>query len=188
MFEPKPFAGLTDAHCRKTWNVVRLSIEAAYYEGLLNKHAGTVVVLRPGGQTGPADEVVRALLIRALAWAGNPDNLSLDEIASRVLFIGYVDDEPDDKYTYFALLKALLADRVGMPSGDVRHQAPWLMMPDDIKHQGSATENGLTVGFSGVQSEYDEAIAWSMISWLQAMTRREVAVLVASDHASVLHP
>lgn len=188
MFEPRPFAGLTEEHCRMAWRIVKPSIKEAHKAGLLNKHAGSVVVLRPGGQTGEASKFVQDQLTCALAWGNNPDDPSLEEVADRVLFISRVGDQIEDKYTYFALKKALLADRVGMPSGDVRHLAPWRMQPGDIKHQGGVTENGLTIGFSGVQSEYDEAIAWTMVSWLQAITRREMAALVASDHTSVLHP
>lgn len=194
MLTPDTFAGFTAEHCNIAWKTIVPSFEKAYNGGLLNKLAGTIVVLRPAGQTGmPTKPNIRLWLAEALMWAEENldcyNNPSLKELASRVLFIGCVGDEPEAKYTYFALMKALVAERIGMSSGDIGTVAPWLMQPGDCKFRGAAHENGLTIGFSGVQAVYDEAFAFMMLVLIQAMLREEYAVLMADgDKPMVPHP
>ena len=188
MTKPKQFAGLSEEHCRTAWGITRAAFEAAHGLGILNKHAGTVVVLRPDGvdvaDIQPSQCVMNMLgpvwdLYGAELGLGE---LEITEVAKSVLFIDHIGEEADPKYTGIALKKALLAQRAEMPTGDVHHTAPWLMQPGDILFQGGVTENGLTVGFSGVQSPWDECFSWTMISTVQAELRMEMAEARAGDN------
>jgi hypothetical protein len=174
------FAGLTAKHCEAAWGIVRESFTKAHQVGFLNRLAGVVVVLWPEGVDGPP-------WTPANCWGFR--DLTGEEI-TKILFVGQVDEAAplDLRYAHFAAKKALLAARTGIPSGNVRTIAPWLMMPGDIKWRGGVVENGLAVGFSGVQEVYDEAVAWTMVSWLQAMLRDEMKRLMAGDESFVPDP
>lgn len=73
-------------------------------------------------------------------------------------------------FTQIALQKAVLAARVGMPTGVVVSQKPWLLLGGDYFYEGGIAERigGLAVAVSGAYSQTDSGIA-SMIYSIIAM-------------------
>jgi len=174
MIEIPAFAGLTAKHCRAAWQITQAAFNAAYGLGLTNKLEMSVAVIRPEGNTSPAD--FNGLTTEQLIGFG----LTEDEIA-KILYIDWFGRDPNPKYTLLAAKKGLLSARTGMPSGDVITNAPWLLLPGDVKYRGGVYEDGQAVGASGVQSNWDEFYSWTQLSAQQAITREETLVLAADD-------
>jgi len=186
------FIGLTAEHCRKAWDITRSAFTTAFENQIVSKWDGTVVVFCPTGRTATERERIGYELVRAAFDQYATDEfiaLNHPDVANRILFAGCVGEKPTARYTWYAINKALVAERTGMPSGDVRTVAPWQMVPGDIKFRGGFVENGLVVGFSGVQESYDEAVARTMASWIQGQVREEMdAFLAVHDPAFVPVP
>ena len=176
------FVGLTAEHCRKAWIITCSAFKTAFENQIVSKWDGTVVVFCPAGRTTTEHECIgRDLVIAALDQYATEDFAALNhpDVTNRILFAGCVGEQPNARYTWYALNKALVAERTGMASGDVRMIAPWQMLPGDIKFRGGFVDNGLVIGFSGVQESYDEAIARTMAAWIQGQLREEMDALSA---------
>ncbi len=136
-------------------------IIAANIDGVTNKQAGTIVVLYP--HTGDVAFMSR---------------------------LNY--NHPDaEKYDRIAVAKAVVSKKTGLPSRQVQQEAPHLYLPGMTKWGGAVIRNGLVVAFSGVQAVYDEAIAWSMLAWVEAMCRNEMTRpggVMASDDSFLGDP
>lgn len=145
--------------CVKAWEVVQPLIASAHAEGVINKRAGTIVVLDPTLDYAPS--------LR---------------ISSVAIFMDHVDQTYMDwqKYREIAEAKAMLSFRTGLSSRDVQQLAPHLYKEPindekgDVKWGGSVVRDGLVVAFSGVQAEYDEWISGVMADLLIAMCRRQM--------------
>ena len=183
------FVGLTAEHCRKAWIITRSACKAALDGKILNKWDGTVVVLCPPGlATIEHERIGHELVTDAFDKYATDAFSALDttDVANRVLFAGCVGEQPNPRYTWYAINKALVSERTGMASGDVRTVAPWQMLPGNIKFRGGFVENGLVIGFSGVQEFYDESIARTMAAWIQGLLREEMdAFLAVHDPAFI---
>lgn len=138
------FEGISSDICQIAWLTVLPTIENAARVGLTNKRAGTLVVLDPAH--------------------------------GDILFSASVDEDyPDsEKYDEIAMAKAKLSWRTQMPSRRVQQEAPHLYTEGDTKWGGAVIRNGLVVSFSGVQAVFDEAIAWSVLAWIEAICRYEM--------------
>lgn len=77
--------------------------------------------------------------------------------------------EWEHPYHLHARSKALVSWRTGLPSRLVRKCMPQLSHYGDTAFWGSVALDGIIVGASGVQSEYDEAVAMSVAAWLRAL-------------------
>lgn len=88
------------------------------------------------------------------------------------LFTGTVGDR-QGHFLEYATAKARLSSRTGYDTTRVRQDVPHLFRAGDIKWPGGVYREGLAVGFSGVQGEYDEMISEWFISTLRAMCRVE---------------
>lgn len=151
---------LTQPMCERAWDVVLPAIRAAADDGVINKRAGTIVVLDP-----------------TMAYA---PGVRVSSVAVYMEHVSLVYPEWD-KYQKLAEAKAMLSWRTGRSSHDVQQNAPHLYLEPqnaddqgDIKWGGSVVRDGLVVAFSGVQPEYDEWIADTMAGLLIAMCRREM--------------
>lgn len=151
---------LTRAMCERAWNVVLAAVETAAGDGVINKHAGTIVVLDPTMAYAPSVRISSVALFMEHVTAAHPEW---------------------HKYRDFAQAKAMLSWRTGRSSRDVQQNAPHLYLEPqntgdqgDVKWGGSVVRDGLIVAFSGVQPEYDEWIADTMAGLLIAMCRREM--------------
>jgi hypothetical protein len=143
------YEGLTNEICKKAWDIVAVSADAAHEDGVTNKCAGTIVVCFP--HTYPGDKF---------------DVIFIENLAS---------DHPDqEKYERIAVEKAKVSWETGLPSRKVQQDAPHLYRPGMTKWGGSVVENGLIVAFSGVQAVFDEAIAGSMLRWIVAICQDEM--------------
>jgi len=176
------FVGLTADICAQAWSITKAAFYNASSQDLLDKQAGTIVVLRPNGNKVSA---LGCGLVNAAVSEFGTGTLMERGSGLHVLFADHISDVANPRYTWYALQKALLAERTGMPTGTVRETAPWLLNAGDIKWRGGVTENGLTVGFSGVQENFDNAIALTMIDWIQAILRQQFKDFLASDESFV---
>jgi len=148
------FVGLTAEHCRRAWDITRSAFRAAFENRIVSKWDGTVVVFCPGGRTTTEhDRIGHDLVTAALDQYATEEFAAVNQpdVADRILFAGCVGEQPTARYTWYAINKALVAERTGLPSGDVRTLAPWQMLPGNIKFRGGFVDNGLVVGFAGVQ-------------------------------------
>ena len=160
---------LTPEMCHKAWYTIEVAVDAAADDGMINKFAGTIVVLDPTS-------------------GGNAD--------SSVLFKKTLsrDHENAAKYEEFALAKARLSHRTGRSSRDIQVNAPHLFKEPyshevgDLKWGGSVVREGLIVAFSGVEAVFDEMIAGWMADALIAMCRHEMTRpdgIMASDDSYI---
>ncbi len=138
------FTGLTSATCAEAWRITRASINQAFSEGTINKFAGTIIVLDPHNGE---------VLFEAHA---NRDHLK------------------HELYAKIALAKARVSWKTGLPSRVVQQEAPHLYQEGMTKWGGAVIEHKLVVAFSGVQAVFDEAISWTMLSWIFAICRDEM--------------
>lgn len=86
------------------------------------------------------------------------------------LFMAHLGDDPGD-FPEYAEAKARLAQRTGYDTTRLRADHPHLYQAGDIKWPGGVVREGLAVGFSGVQGEYDVMICEWFISTVRAMCR-----------------
>jgi len=144
------FAGLTPEICQQAWAIARPSLEAAVEAGVANQLAGALVVLDP--------------------WTGEE------------VFLAEVDPaHPDaEKFVTYARGKARLAWSTGMASLAVRQDAPHLYREGDIKYPGGVVEHRLAVAFSGIQDEFDIALAGSVLRWIVALCQNGMREVMAA--------
>jgi len=88
------------------------------------------------------------------------------------LFRAHLGDDPFDFYEY-AEAKARVAQRTGHDTTNMRSDYPHLYQAGDIKWPGGIFREGLAVGFSGVQGEYDVMIGEWFVSAVRAICRIE---------------
>lgn len=138
------FTGLNTSICREAWDLVLPSIEFAASEDVINKLAGSVVVLDP--------------------WSGEP--LFTNRINPN--------HDKADLYDKIALAKARVSWETGLTSRQVQQDAPHLYRSGMTKWGGAVIENKLVVAFSGVQAVFDEAISWMVLNWIIALCQDEM--------------
>ena len=88
------------------------------------------------------------------------------------LFTARLGDDPGD-FPQWATAKARLALRTGYDTTRLRNEFPHLYQPGDIKWPGGVLRDGLAMGFSGVQGEYDQMICEWFASAVRAICRIE---------------
>lgn len=86
------------------------------------------------------------------------------------LFMAHLGDDPGD-FPEYAEAKARLAHRTGRDTTSLRMDHPHLYQPGDIKWPGGVFREGLAVGFSGVQGEYDVMICEWFVSAVSAICK-----------------
>lgn len=96
--------------------------------------------------------------------------LDVSNPAGKPMFVGVVGDDPES-YPEYAVSKARLAHRVGLDTTSLRHDLAHLYRMGDIKWPGGIWRDGLAVGFSGVEGEYDVMIAEWFVSAVKAICR-----------------
>lgn len=143
------YAVLTTDICKRAWEIVSVTADAAHEDGITNKFAGTIVVCFP--RTYP-------------------------DVEFDMIFIADLDpNHPDkEKYERIAVEKAKVSWETGLSSRKVQQDAPFLYREGMTKWGGSVVENGLIVAFSGVQAVFDEAIAGTMLRWVVALCQDEM--------------
>lgn len=140
------FTGLTSEICEKAWAIASATISHAYTMETVNKIAGTIIVLDP--------------------YSG-------EVLFQRKVAEGW-DEKDDEKYAEIALSKARVSWETKLPSRVVQQEAPHLYKEGMTKWGGAVIEHNLVVAFSGVQAVFDEAIAWTMLSWIFGICRDEM--------------
>lgn len=86
------------------------------------------------------------------------------------LFTAHI-GEGGEEFVAYAEAKARVAHRTGVDTTTMRDLMPHLYQPGDIKWPGGVVRDGLAVGFSGVEGEYDQMIAEWFISAVRAICR-----------------
>jgi hypothetical protein len=155
------FTGLTEEICRQAWEIVKPSIAKAANAGIINKEAGTIVVLNPH----------------------NGEVLFIARVDD-----GY---EDAGKYDVIARAKAVVSWETGLTSRQVQQDAPHLYHPGMTKWGGSAVENKLVVAFSGVQAVFDEGISWMVLNWIISICQNEMTKpdgVMASNNSFIEDP
>lgn len=138
------FVGVSQYICQLAFEASLPAIKAAAEMGLINKYAGTLVVLDPHSGDVLFEQVVNEA------------------------------HESRDKYTEIALAKARVSWETQLPSRVVQQTAPHLYQAGMTKWGGAVIEYKLVVAFSGVEAVYDEAIAWMVLSWILGICRHEM--------------
>lgn len=146
------YTGLTTEICKKAWDIVSVTADAAHEDGVTNKFAGTIVVC---GLPGTFPDCDFDVVFMADAAPDHPSR---------------------EKYAEIAVEKATVSQKTGLPSRKVQQDAPHLYRPGMTKWGGSVIENGLIVAFSGVQAVFDEAIAGTMLRWIVALCQNEMTM------------
>lgn len=98
--------------------------------------------------------------------------VNIDKPDGKPMFVATVGDDPEN-FPEWALSKARLAHRTRMDTTSLRHDLAHLYRPGDIKWPGGIWRDGLAVGFSGVEGEYDVMIAEWFVSAVKAICRLE---------------
>ncbi|HEY6862516.1 MAG TPA: hypothetical protein VI319_01345 [Burkholderiales bacterium] len=80
--------------------------------------------------------------------------------------------EWDADYAGYARAKARLAWRTGRDSHAVRALSPHLLRRDDTPLWGSVCVDGIAVGVSGAEPEFDEALSGAVAMCLRAVVKR----------------
>lgn len=96
------------------------------------------------------------------------------------LFTAGLGDE-GEKFIGWATHKARLAARERLDTSRLRQDYPHLYRPGDIKWPGGLYRDGLALGYSGVQGEYDEMICEWMAAAIRAISRIEFAQAAAAE-------
>lgn len=78
----------------------------------------------------------------------------------------------DADYAGYARAKARLAWRTGRDSHAVRALSPHLLRRDDTPLWGSVAIDGIVVGLSGAEPEFDEALAGAVALCLRAVVKK----------------
>ena len=138
------YTGLTSEICKVAWEISLEAVEKAAHKGVINKWAGTLIVLNPHDGE---------VLFRAQV---NPQHPMAD------------------MYDEIALAKARVSWETGLPSRQVQLDAPHLYRPGMTKWGGAVVKNGLVVSFSGVQAVFDEATSWTVLNWILALCQYEM--------------
>jgi hypothetical protein len=86
------------------------------------------------------------------------------------IFVGHVGQE-NPTFTGWAKAKAAVSFRTRMDGVSVHQDYPHLYKAGDIRFSGAVYRDGLVVGFSGVQGEFDEMISEWMISAIRGVCR-----------------
>jgi len=153
------FTGLSEEICKEAWAGVQPLIEHFVGTKRFNKFKGTVVVVDPRVIDRPKSADAQVVF----------DNARI--------FMGFVGDDEDEKYTAVALSKAFVTWKTGLPSSIVQQQHPYTYSLGDTIWGGSTvTVGGLIVAFSGVQQVHDEAISEIMASLIRSICRDEMTM------------
>ena len=156
--EDPVFVGLNEDFCAEAWEMILPAIAHGAHLGVLNKHAGCIVVL------DPASDDFEVLFTKTING-----------------------EEADAKYVEIAHAKARVTHRTGLPSSLVQTQYPYLYQEGDTKWGGSTIDDGgLVVAFSGVQAVYDEMISEWMVAAIRALCRNDMVVDVMLSGESFL--
>ncbi len=81
--------------------------------------------------------------------------------------------EWDADYAGYARAKAKLAWRTGRDSHAVRALSPHLLRRDDTPLWGSVCVDGIAVGVSGAEPEFDEALSGAVAMCLRAVVKKK---------------
>lgn len=152
------FEGVSPYICQLAFEACRPAIQAAAEMGLINKHAGTLIVLNPSTGAVLFEEVI-------------------DETHPSA-----------NKYSEIAGAKAFVSWETGLPSRVVQQEAPHLYEDGMTKWGGAVIEHKLVVAFSGVEAVFDEAIAWMVLSWILGICRHEMTKpdgVMAADYSFI---
>jgi hypothetical protein len=149
---PDMYSGLTRDICAQAWNMITPAIAAADSMNVINKHAGTIFVLKP-----------------TRIFSGEP-KLPMDV----VLFGDIVGDIETPSFTKIAEAMAFVSWATGLSSRAVQQQAPHLYLAGMTKQGGSVVRDGLTIAFCGAQDVYSEMIAGWMADAIIAICRNEM--------------
>lgn len=85
------------------------------------------------------------------------------------LFTGILGDGAE--FAEYAEAKARVALRTGYDTTTMRDLVPHLYQPGDIKWPGGVLRDGLAMGFSGIQGEYDQMVCEWFASAAKALAR-----------------
>jgi hypothetical protein len=138
------FVGVTPYICQLAFEMCRPAIQVAADMGIINKFAGTLIVLDPN--TG--DVLFEKVINETHPSAG--------------------------MYTGIARAKARVTWETSLPSRVVQQEAPHLYQEGMTKWGGAVIEHKLVVAFSGVEAVFDEAISWMILSWIFGICRHEM--------------
>ena len=165
------FTGLTTQMCADVFEIMFSAQQTAFELNIVNKLAGTIVILDP----------------YAMPSSNDPRKVDFDEVRRAALFICRVGQDRNDDEEYEAAAKeyddmALIKARdmwvlrpFGITSGrDIQQNFSHLYQSGMIKWGGGTCRDGIVIGFSGVQENFDEAIAGTFNEWLIALCREEV--------------
>ncbi len=86
-------------------------------------------------------------------------------------------------YHIIAGAKAEMCHRTGKPSGHVLHRTPWLFEKGDCRYAGGVVEDGLAVGVSGLQSHFDEMVAWMIFNAIAGLCMDAIAKINSDPKA-----
>lgn len=153
------FTGISEEICKEAWAGTQPLIQHFADTKRFNKFKGTVVVVDPRVVDRPKSEHAREVFDAAC------------------IFVGFVGDDEDEKYTAVALSKAFVTWKTGLPSSIVQQQHPYAYSLGDTIWGGSTiNDGGLIVAFSGVQQVHDEAISEIMASLIRSICRDEMTM------------
>ncbi|HEY1064001.1 MAG TPA: hypothetical protein VGE30_01750 [Candidatus Saccharimonadales bacterium] len=163
---------LTPKMCEEAWEIILPSIKYAADTGLINKYAGTIVVLDP-------------TVSGTVRLSPAQDNYG-------VVFTATIDPDYEcaKKYRDFAHFKAQQTWRTGLSGRQLREQ-PWHYQepsnrnPGDLKWAGAINHCGIIVAFSGVQEAYDEWISYMMATQLVARCHVLMADIMSNDDSFI---
>jgi hypothetical protein len=176
------FTGLTSVMCDQAFKVAAAGFQVAATTKIVNKYAGTLVVIDPF----------------AVPSSKDPSKVSLDETRRAVLYMRRIDENHPNaaRFDEIALTKArdlwVLGHFFGVMSNrDIQQNFPHLYRPGMTKWHGGTRRSGFVITFSGVQGNYDEAFCETVDAWLTGMCREEMTKadgVMASPDAFIPEP
>lgn len=86
-------------------------------------------------------------------------------------------------YDEIARRKAKMCQRTGKPSGEVLTRTPWLLKAGDPPFAGGIIEDGLVVAVSGLQSHFDEMLAWMIFNAIAALCTDAIVRIQADPNS-----
>jgi hypothetical protein len=160
------FTGLTTEMCDNAFDITRAGFDRARQLEVVNKDAGTLVVINPFATPSNND----------------PSKVSLDEVAQATLFGRSINPhhEKADLYLQIALTKArelwVLRQLLGpdFTLRNVQTKYPHLYRASMVKYRGGICAGGVPIAFSGVQADYDEAFSRTFSAWMMAQCQDAV--------------
>lgn len=179
-----PYPGITKEACELAFVIMGASLAAAADNDVANKMAGTLVIINPF----------------YVPSSNEPMHVSVEEARDAALFMRRVDDDHPqaEKYDEIALTKArdmwVLRSLLGpnFTGRDIQQQFPHLYRPGMTKWHGGVCRFGVPYAFSGVQGNYDEALANTAANWVEAMGRQvmvdQPGGVMASDDSFIGRP